>query len=552
MDRDVERLMRQLLRDELALFRAFNERDFHRLTRGEPRVAKNQAPRLGSTEGEPFTLHVNDMAGDPLFDVEVRRSWLGRQVKAAIQDNHRIPSIQQVLLIGGQQLEDEQRVEETLLVDADEVSGDGDGVNVVLLRGNPTECLYWRITLQDMPADLLADIPSEYSDYQKPPSWQVILHHSVQHDDPSDAEDDLAILFGSRRKKKTRAEKLSDEQISTLSGLEGEEIAIEIEALAVTGGTLLDHVGQLLALVRLPPGVPFTGTAHIVLGYKSFPSVTQAVMMRQRVATDRVKEIRRFEPGSLALKGTVGVKYGWSTDSGDFRDRSASGDFFQPSAGPSASNLEKRRERLEAACGGLVVDGFVKSYQQRQYQADICEGEWVYVKKHSSMGCAVVGFKVPGQRDQLLEVFSCPSADVGAEAADGATSSAASPPDSAGVDAAKGSKDCGYYAGGKACKGKGSKGKGYGKGAKKGKGKLDSARPAGPEQPFPTQVRCSVMRFKGTRIDLKPHFEKQADGSRVEVPTCMFVAWKKNKFDGGLIISGSALADLFDALCFLC
>eukprot|EP00929_Paragymnodinium_shiwhaense_P081747 TRINITY_DN42860_c0_g2_i1.p1 TRINITY_DN42860_c0_g2~~TRINITY_DN42860_c0_g2_i1.p1 ORF type:complete len:141 (-),score=17.82 TRINITY_DN42860_c0_g2_i1:69-491(-) len=125
-------------------------------------------------------------------------------------------------------------------------------------------------------------------------------------------------------------------------------------------------------------------------------------------------------------------------------------------------------------------------------------------------------------------------------------------PSSSSTQYNKGSKDCGYYAGGKACKGKGSKGKGYGKGAKKGKGKLDSARPAGPEQPFPTQVRCSVMRFKGTRIDLKPHFEKQADGSRVEVPTCMFVAWKKNKFDGGLIISGSALADLFDALCFLC
>ena len=36
-------------------------------------------------------------------------------------------------------------------------------------------------------------------------------------------------------------------------------------------------------------------------------------------------------------------------------------------------------------------------------EADVAEGTWVYVKKHSSMGCAVVTLPTPALRDAILQ-----------------------------------------------------------------------------------------------------------------------------------------------------
>jgi len=100
-------------------------------------------------------------------------------------------------------------------------------------------------------------------------------------------------------------------------------------------------------------------------------------------------------------------------------------------------------------------------------EADLAEGTWAKVKKHSSMGCAVVTFPTTSVRNAVL-------------------------------------------------------------------------------------ARCvEKMQLLGNALDVKPHMEKQSDGSKVEVPESIFVGWKQPKRPTSeqTPLCADDLLDLFEDIC---
>lgn len=53
----------------------------------------------------------------------------------------------------------------------------------------------------------------------------------------------------------------------------------------------------------------------------------------------------------------------------------------------------------------------------------------------------------------------------------------------------------------------------------------------------------------GIRVDVKPHMEKQPDGSKVEVPDCAFAGWKQAKEPGACNLQAGVLRAYLDRLC---
>mmetsp|Transcript_46724 Transcript_46724/g.84332 ORF Transcript_46724/g.84332 Transcript_46724/m.84332 type:complete len:250 (+) Transcript_46724:363-1112(+) len=98
--------------------------------------------------------------------------------------------------------------------------------------------------------------------------------------------------------------------------------------------------------------------------------------------------------------------------------------------------------------------------------AQVVNGKWVQVRKHSGMGCAVVEFTDPQHRDSLLAQF----------------------------------------------------------------------------------VREPLV-LGGIYIDVKVHMEKQADGTRAEIPGCAFAGWKQPKEEGTCKLRARTLQVYLDRLC---
>lgn len=116
----------------------------------------------------------------------------------------------------------------------------------------------------------------------------------------------------------------------------------------------------------------------------------------------------------------------------------------------------------------LCFECFPRREQGREAgkEAITVDGSWVHVRKHSSMGCAVVTFKDASHRDLMIERFA--------------------------------------------------------------------------SQP---------LVLGGLAVDLKPHHERQPDGSREEVADCAFAGWKQPKELGACRLNARALQAFLDRVC---
>eukprot|EP00930_Biecheleria_cincta_P004279 TRINITY_DN105182_c0_g1_i1.p1 TRINITY_DN105182_c0_g1~~TRINITY_DN105182_c0_g1_i1.p1 ORF type:complete len:579 (+),score=118.84 TRINITY_DN105182_c0_g1_i1:25-1737(+) len=99
-------------------------------------------------------------------------------------------------------------------------------------------------------------------------------------------------------------------------------------------------------------------------------------------------------------------------------------------------------------------------------EAQIVNGKWVQVRKHSAMGCAVVTFTEQKHRDLVIEQLSQSPAVLG-----------------------------------------------------------------------------------GIQVELKPHLEKQVDGTRAEIPRCAFAGWKQPKEEGSCTLLARTLQIYLDRCC---
>lgn len=66
------------------------------------------------------------------------------------------------------------------------------------------------------------------------------------------------------------------------------------------------------------------------------------------------------------------------------------------------------------------------------------------------------------------------------------------------------------------------------------------------------QFATAPLVLGGIRIEVKPHMEKKADGSRVDVPLCAFLGWKQAKHEGACRLRPSTLQVHLDRQCDAC
>jgi len=217
---------------------------------------------------------------------------------------------------------------------------------------------------------------------------------------------------------------LSDElerfKESALEQLSGEDVEVSVTAVAKSSDAVLGKVelpeNVRRATLQMPVVVLADGELSIC---RNSLSVTRG-FHRPRLGTPSWKPL----PQPVIVRGIVELKAAWPSEELP--------EFFDPSREPSVLNIERRMTR-----GTADTDSF---------SAAIMDGAWVSVKQHSSMGAAIILFKVQQHRGLLLSRFS---------------------------------KD--------------------------------------------------PLIFRGTRVDIKPHMEKQVDGTRVEIPSCAFAGWKRKQ-----------------------
>jgi len=290
----------------------------------------------------------------------------------ALQRELRIPIIQQVLLVGGTLLKDGD------LLDAHIPPG-VDNFEVFLIRSNPTRKLYWKIALKEPQIELRTLVASRgLASWSTPPYFHVKL---LDLENPESRS--MSARFTAAQQDSAANEHLD----SVLEGLSGEEVEFSLEALVETGPLLL-------GIVRLPDHLPGA------FGQEALIHIKYDLSRPPRNVVHPTKYIRSLchhfvtLPEPMLLRGFVELKYAWSA-------QPPSG-FFSPSK-PSTKTRETKYGLRDS---------------RQTFRAEIIEGQFVYIKKHSCMNCAMIGFKVQGHRDSLLARFSREPLSVGVHVVD--------------------------------------------------------------------------------------------------------------------------------------
>eukprot|EP00930_Biecheleria_cincta_P084919 TRINITY_DN7433_c0_g2_i1.p1 TRINITY_DN7433_c0_g2~~TRINITY_DN7433_c0_g2_i1.p1 ORF type:complete len:781 (-),score=100.61 TRINITY_DN7433_c0_g2_i1:252-2300(-) len=364
--------------------------------------ASTTSPELGAKAGDrEITVHVvSAVTGEGICVFGADKCWRGVQVKAAIQQATRIPCIQHQLLLNGCVLEDHKVLDhlmENHFLD----------VQVMFIRLNPTRKLYWKITLSS--ADDISKLHhlamSKTVGYFQRPFFHVRL---LQYDTSGRC---------------ITSDVMTDDEISStesaIEQLAGDIIDVKVTAVAVLNSAIVGRV-DLPEHVRCTTGqMPIVVLADreskIMDGLGGF--VTQ----RECVQSWPMPWVPLCSP--VIVQGHIELKATWPA--GEVPQ------FFDASRAPSDANMQARMAR------GSNRDSF---------SASIVDSMFVSVKQHSSMGAAIILFKVQQHRDLLISRYS-----------------------------------------------------------------------------------HDPLWFRGTRIDLKPHKEKQPDGTLMEIPACAFAGWKRQR-----------------------
>lgn len=398
--------------------------------------------KVGDTGKEIWVHVVSAVTGEEICAFGADKCWRGVQLKVAIQQATRIPCIQHKLLLDGCVMGD-HKVLDTVVVD------DSPDIQVMFIRLNPTRKLYWKISLSDALSELHSLAMSKATvGYFQRPFFHVRL---LQYDTggrciTSDvmADDEFSLLE------------------SAIEQLSGDIIDVKVTAVAVLDSAILGRVD-------LPKHVRCTNKQEMIVVLADHERKINCSCGDCVAQRDCLKSWPRPDWVGLCppviVQGHIELKAMWPAEEVP--------QFFDPSRAPSAANMEERMNR---------------GNNRGSFSAKILDGMFVSVKQHSSMGAAIILFKVQQHRDLLISRYS-----------------------------------------------------------------------------------NDPLVFRGTRIDLKAHKEKQPDGTLMEIPVCAFAGWKRQRngiksahrmFGFGMygMYDGEGLVDteeymivhLFDYLCSCC
>lgn len=323
----------------------------HRYTNSSVPASAPDAQVLSSVVEMELRV-VSVITGETICTVGADRCWHGVQVKVSIQQATRIPCVQHKLFLNGMPLGDHEPL-------ANQIGEGSQNVEIMFLRLNPTKKLYWKIALSDAHSDLHR-LGSEITGFFVRPYFHVKL---LEYDADGTNTSDECVCHE-----------------STLEQLSGEGIEVSVTAVAKVGPAVLGKV-------ELPENVRCATSQMpvVVLADKEISICTNSCSLTRgsnglHLGTANWKPL----PKPVIVRGIVELKATWPSEEIP--------EFFDPSRAPSASNMERRINK-----GNAGRDSF---------SAAIIDGRWVSVKQHSSMGAAIILFKVQQHRGLLLSRFS--------------------------------------------------------------------------------------------------------------------------------------------------